>query len=160
MTLLKLIFFEHLSLHLFEFLFDNIFIYLFLIIIYKKDYKYNNNLEPINMFINLINLIMHLTVYQLNIFVNKLNKTKYGSLIMYSYNYLNLKVINIKFFILDRLIFNPIKFFIKKTIIHILKNNMKINENKVYVDNLKIKINTNDEINYFLNRLLEKQNRK
>lgn len=146
---------------------DTILIYLFLMINYKTNINYDNNVDPIIMTINLINIIMHLIIYQFNNFVKAINKTKYGILIIYSYDYLDSKVIQIKNLIFYQVVLNPIKFVIGKTIGTIYNNDIikelkvnNINQNNVIkktISSSEVTLETNDDIYNFLNKL-EKNN--
>jgi len=145
---------------------DTILIYLFLMITYKTNINYDNNFDPTIMIINLINVIMHLIIYQFNNFVKAINKTKYGILIISSYNYLDSKVIQIKNFIFYQVVLNPIKFVIGKTIGTIYNNDIikelkvnNINQNNVIKKTIissKVTLETNDDIYNFLNKLEKK----
>jgi hypothetical protein len=153
MELLKLLFFTTFIL-LFGSLFDAILIYLFLIITYKTNITYNNNFNFTDSIINLINIIMHFIIYQFNIFIIMLNKTKYGFLITSSYNYLDSKIVKIKKNIFSWFILQPTKFIIGKIIKHISFQDSlyKLDSSSI---TSKVKLETNTDIYNFLDKLLD-----
>lgn len=120
-------------------LFGTMLIYSFLIIIYKTNINYGNNLD-------LINIALQLIIYQFNNFVKAINKTRYGSLIINFYNYLDSIIVQIK-----KLIFN--KFIMNKTIRTLLDSKI-VKENST-----NIKLETNIDISNFLDGLLN-ENKK
>ena len=175
MELFKLIIFST-SLFLFGSgaFFDTMLIYLFLTLTYKTNINYSNNLDPMAILINLINIMMHLIVYQFNDFVKAIDKTKYGSLAVSSYNYLDSKVVQIKNLIFHWLVLIPVKFLMGKTIGTLLDDDMikAIKEMKANSANIKqaptikktvvsseVKLETNADISNFLDRLLD-ENKK
>ena len=135
---------------------------------YKTNNNYDNNLDPITLLVNLINIMMHLLVYQFNDFVKAINKTKYGSLIVSSYNYLDSKVVQIKNLIFNWLVLIPVKFIMGKTIRTLLDGNM-IKTNRTNIKQIptikkndvssEVKLETNADIFNFLDRLLD-ENKK
>jgi len=153
MELVKLLFFTTFIL-LFGSLFDAILIYLFLTITYKTNITYNNNFNLTDSIINLINIIMHFIIYQFDIFVIMLNKTKYGFLITSSYNYLDSKIVKIKKNIFSWFILQPTKFIIRKTIKHISFQDSlyKLESSSI---TSKVKLETNTDIYNFLDKLLD-----
>jgi hypothetical protein len=153
MELLKLLFFTTFIL-LFGSLFDAILIYLFLTITYKTNITYNNNFNFTDSIINLINIIMHFIIYQFNIFIIMLNKTKYGFLITSSYNYLDSKIVKIKKNIFSWFILQPTKFIIGKIIKHISFQDSlyKLDSSSI---TSKVKLETNTDIYNFLDKLLD-----
>lgn len=175
MELFKLIIF---STSLFFFgsgaLFDTMIIYLFLMMTYKTNINYNNNLDHLMLLVNLINIMMHLIVYQFYVFVVAINKTKYGNLAVTSYNYLDSKVAQIKNLMFNWLVLLPVKFVMGKTIGTLLNDDMikVIKELKANGSNIKqtptikntgfssdVKLETNADISKFLDRLLN-ENKK
>lgn len=178
MELFKLMIFST-SLFLFGYgvLFETMLIYLFLTITYKTNINYNNTLDPMTIFVNLINIMMHLIVYQFDNFVKSINKTRYGSLAISTYNYLDSKVVQIKNLIFHWLVLIPIKFILGKTIGTLLDDNVikaikEIKQTKLNRNNIKqtptikrslvsskVKLETNADISNFLDRLLD-ENKK
>jgi hypothetical protein len=172
MDLFKLIIFStSLSLFSSSTLFDMMLIYLFLTITYKTNIYYNNNSDLVGVLVNTINIMMHLMVYQFNNFVNVINKTKYGSLAISSYNYLDSKVVKIKTIIFNWLVLVPVKFVIEKTMGTLDEDmNKEIREMKLTninqepvikktVVGSKVKLETNADISNFLDKLLD-ENKK
>jgi hypothetical protein len=172
MDLFKLIIFStSLSLFSSSTLFDMMLIYLFLTITYKTNIYYNNNSDLVGVLVNTINIMMHLMVYQFNNFVNVINKTKYGSLAISSYNYLDSKVVKIKTIIFNWLVLVPVKFVIEKTMGTLDEDmNKEIREMKLTNINQELiikktvvgsegKLETNADISNFLDKLLD-ENKK
>ena len=137
MELFKLIIFST-SLFLFGpgTFFDTVLIYLFLNLTYKSGINYNNTYDPMMVLVNLINIMMHLIVYQFHDFVKALNKTQYGSIAVSTYNYLDDKVTRIKQIIFHWFVLLPMKFVMRKTIGSLMDESvlntikdMKVNKN-------------------------------
>lgn len=123
-------------------LFGTMLIYSFLIIIYKTNINYLNNLDLMTVFI-----------YQFNNFVKAINKTRYGSLIINFYNYLDSIIVQIKKLIFNWLVLIPGKFIMNKTIRTLLDSKI-VKENST-----NIKLETNIDISNFLDGLLN-ENKK
>lgn len=177
MELFKLIIFST-SLFLFgaSAFFDTTLIYLFLNMTYKSRISHENTYDPMMILVNLINIMMHLIVYQFNYFVKAINKNQYGLMVTSAYNYLDDKVVRIKNLIFHWVVLLPMKFVMRKTLgslmdesvvnaIKDMKINKSINENqqmpviKRTPISKEIKLETNQDISNFLDSLM-KENKK
>lgn len=123
---------------------------LFLKVVYNSNIKLINNIDPLIIFCNMINIMLHLIVYQ----TQKINKnlTNY-TIIKYvsdSYSYLNNKFMFIK-----NRVFNYIFLRTTKIVLNKPNNNLQIKPiiKKTNIDT--IKLNTNKDISDFLDKLLE-----
>ena len=141
-------------------LFDITLIYLFLKMVYKTNINYNNNIGPIDILVNLINIMMHFVIYQFDNFVNSINKTQSGSFVISSYNYLDSKIVHYKTMFFNWLIFLPIKYLMAKSINKLkFKYNKQTSEIKKLSVDSAIKLETNADISNFLDKLLD-ENKK
>jgi hypothetical protein len=126
--------------------FNTVLVYLFLNLTYKKNNLVNsNNFDLSLIFINLINLILHLLVYQMGLLVNIIKKNQYGNQIINIYNNINTKYLLLKNKLLYYVIFYPLKLINKKVMNYINIEN-----------NTNIHLKSNQDINKFLDGLIDK----
>jgi hypothetical protein len=153
-------------------LFDTLLIYLFLNMAYKSKISYVNTLDPTMFLVNLINIMMHLIVYQFNDFIKIINQTYGGRLLISSYNYLDELVVRVKTLFFHWIVLTPMKYVMSKTMGSLINedvmktikeikttNNGQIPVIKKTLVSPDIKLETNQDISNFLDRLLE-QNKK
>lgn len=126
--------------------FNTVLVYLFFNLTYKKNNLVNsNNFDLSLIFINLINLILHLLVYQMGLLVNIIKKNQYGNQIINIYNNINTKYLLLKNKLLYYVIFYPLKLINKKVMNYINIEN-----------NTNIHLKSNQDINKFLDGLIDK----
>ena len=126
--------------------FNTVLVYLFLNLTYKKNNLVNsNNFDLSLIFINLINLILHLLVYQMGLLVNIIKKNQYGNQIINIYDNINTKYLLLKNKLLYYVIFYPLKLINKKVMNYINIEN-----------NTNIHLKSNQDINKFLDGLIDK----
>lgn len=126
--------------------FNTVLVYLFLNLTYKKNNIVNsNNFDLSLIFINLINLILHLLVYQMGLLVNIIKKNQYGNQIINIYDNINTKYLLLKNKLLYYVIFYPLKLINKKVMNYINIEN-----------NTNIHLKSNQDINKFLDGLIDK----
>ena len=124
--------------------FNTILIYLFLKLVYKKNNIINSNLDPSIIIINFLNILLHLLVNQINLMITIMKQNMYVNKIITLYNNMNNKYIYLKNKILNCIILLPLKFGMFK----IFNTNKEVNSN--------INLKSNQDINNFLDGLLEK----
>ena len=126
--------------------FNTVLVYLFFNLTYKKNNLVNsNNFDLSLIFINLINLILHLLVYQMGLLVNIIKKNQYGNQIINIYDNINTKYLLLKNKLLYYVIFYPLKLINKKVMNYINIEN-----------NTNIHLKSNQDINKFLDGLIDK----
>jgi hypothetical protein len=147
MELLQLIFFT-LSYNFMSIgnFFNTILIYLFLRLTYKKNNLTSSNiLDPTMIIISFINTVLHLLVYQMGLIINIIKQNNYCNFVINIYNIANKKYVEIRNKTLYYIVFTPLKLGMKKVICNL---NIEPNSN--------IKLKSNQDINNFLNGLLDK----
>lgn len=148
MELLKIIFFTTGFFTLSTGAFFNIMLYyLFINLIYKTKPTLNIS-DPVMIFFNLLNILIHLIYNQMIKLVNIAKKNKSGSIIINSYTYLNNQVVRIKNILVKWIILIPMKYVMKKTFNNLLNEEPKTNK----ITELK----NNQDIMNFLDRLSNK----
>ena len=126
--------------------FNTVLIYLFLKLTYKKNNMTNiNNFDPSMIIINFLNISLHLLVNQLSLLINMINQNIYGNQVIETYKKININYITLKNKTLYYLLSIPFKLGMKKVI-----NNFNYDENS------NIQLKSNQDINKFLDGLLDK----
>jgi len=145
MELLQLIFFTFSYNYMSTGLFLNtLFFYLLLKLTYKKNnITIQNNLDPTVIIVNLLNIILHILFNQIILLINKIKNNNNFNKIISSYNIINNKYVILRNKTLYYIIFTPLKFVMKKLI-----KNIDLNTN--------IELKSNQDINMFLDGLLDK----
>jgi hypothetical protein len=140
-------------------LFDTIFIFIFLKINYKTQIIDYNPYNNISVLINFINIIIYLTIYYINIIFYVVKQNNFGNMIICTYNHINSKYIKIKNKILYYTLVTPVIFIIKKIFNNLVKkfeiNKNLIDKQNMYNLNYTHKLQTNQDINNFLDRLID-----
>lgn len=147
MELLQLIFFT-LSYNFMSIgnFFNTILIYLFLKLTYKNNILTNtNNLDPTMIIINFLNTALHLLVYQMGLIINIIKQNDYCNFVVNIYNIANKKYVELRNKTLYYIVFTPLKLGMKKVICNL---NIEPNSN--------IELKSNQDINNFLDGLLDK----
>jgi len=147
MELLQLIFFgfsySYMSTGTF---FNTLLLYLFLNLTYKNNNLLNsNNFDPTILIVNFIKIMLHLLVYQMGLLVNVISKNKHGNKIISIYNNINNKYIILKNKLLYYVLLIPTKLITRKVIKYFDMEN-----------NSNIQLKSNQDINRFLDGLLDK----
>jgi len=120
---------------------------LFLNITYKNNINIfnSNNLDPAIILSNFIKVMLHLLVYQIELLVNIIKKNPNGNKIINIYNNINIKYVMLKNKLLYNMILKPTKLVTNKIFKYINND-----------DNSNIQLKSNQDINKFLDGLLDK----
>jgi len=146
MELLQLIFFSFSYSFLSTGTFLNtLLLYSFLSLTYRNNILNSNNLDPTIILSNFIKVMLHLLVYQIELLVNIIKKNPNGNKIINIYNNINIKYVMLKNKLLYNMILKPTKLVTNKIFKYINND-----------DNSNIQLKSNQDINKFLDGLLDK----
>jgi hypothetical protein len=170
-------------------LFDTVMIYSFISISYKTNILQNNNYDPISIFMNSINTMMYLLVIQMNLIIAILKEYKYSKKVISIYEQLNNKYVKLRNKLLYFILFKPMQFVMKRAFGNLFdqsileqikkmgqlqlqsqaeKNGLDNQINlKDFLNDLQkpslpaqnIKLNTRQDIDNFLDSLLEEKDK-
>ena len=148
--------------------FECAFIFLFFKINYENRTLEYNPHDHISVLMNLINMTIHYTVYQMVIIVKVIKQYNFGNSVICTYDKINFKFIELKNNLINYIIFSPIKFIMKKLLWYLLNNKLKFNSPSAFIStttptsrlhktnmNPCVKLETNQDINNFLDGLLD-----
>jgi len=146
MELLQLIFFSFSYSFLSTGTFLNtLLLYSFLSLTYRNNILNSNNLDPTIILSNFIKVMLHLLVFQVGLLVNIIKKNPNGNKIINIYNNVNIKYVMLKNKLLYYIILTPTKLITNKIFKYISND-----------DNSNIQLKSNQDINKFLDGLLDK----
>jgi hypothetical protein len=91
-------------------------------------------------------------IYQMNTMINIIKQNNFGNQVINVYNKLNDKYVELRDIMLSYILFKPLKFGMKKVISNLNDNNFK---NFMLTPKTNIKLNSNQDINKFLDGLLD-----
>ncbi len=96
--------------------FDTVLICLFLKITYKTNLLQANQYDPTSVLLNLVNIMLHLMVYQMGVMIEITKQNNIGNKVICTYNQLNTKYVQLRNKLLHWVLFTPMKFVMKKAI--------------------------------------------
>lgn len=119
-----------------------------------KSQNVTNIFDPIIMFSNILNLFIHLVTFQINYYINQLNKTKIGSIFFSVYNLANNKLVQIQNYIFYEFLIKPIKFLFQDYLNPFLINSSNYQIQKDNSNIQPINLSNDKEVNDFLDKIL------